>query len=80
MQVSGHKLCKKNKTINLPKVDHLHCFVAQVHAGGPNIRCSMSLISFPNNSCPVRYTLNTFSLNDFLKLEQRCSERRLSEL
>ena len=35
MQVSGHKLCKKNKTIHLPKVDHLHCFVVQVHAGGP---------------------------------------------
>ena len=69
MQVSGHKWCKKNKTIYLPKVDHLHCFVAQVHAGGPNIRCSMSPISFSNNLCPVRSTLNTSSLNDFNRAE-----------
>ena len=67
MQVSGHKLCKKNKTIYLPKVDHLHCFVAQVHAGGPISDAPFPPISFPNNLCPVRYTLNTSSLNDFLK-------------
>ena len=58
----------------------MHCFVAQVHAGGPNIRCSMYPISFPNNLRPVRYTLNTSSLNDFNRAEvQRKKIERAQE-